>query len=600
VAISGQYLDGVTDVDICGGGIKATVLEHVKPLNGKQIALLRDRLKELQEMMNSEKPIEPNSDAAPDANAAINPEPKMDKKALQKEMTEIKEKLANPKNRNRDNPQLAEDVTIRIVLAPDAEPGERELRLKTALGLSNPLAFYVGRLPEYTEKEPKSSTTEAEMSITLPAIVNGQILPGDVDRFRFQARKGQQLVAAASARELLPYLADAVPGWFQATLTLYDAKGNELAYDDDYKFHPDPVLYYEIPKDGEYVIEIRDAIYRGREDFVYRITVGELPFITSIFPLGGQVDTQTTVELKGWNLPVGKLTMDANGKEPGNYPLFVRKEELISNRVPFAVDKLPECLEQEPNYPQGSAQPVSLPVIVNGRIDQEGDVDVFRFESCAGDKIVAEVYARRLDSPLDSVLKLTDANDHQLAANDDHEDKGAGLTTHQADSWLSATLPANGTYYLHISDAQHKGGEVYSYRLRISPPQPDFELRVVPSSINARAGATAAVTVYALHKDGFSNDIALMLKDAPRGFKLSGGKLPANQDQVRLMLTVPPMPSEEPISLRLEGRAIIQGREVVHPAVPAEDMMQAFFYRHLVPAKDLKVAILPRGKPKMK
>jgi len=590
----------VTDVDICGGGIKTTVLEHVKPLNGKQIALLRDRLKELQEMMNSEKPIEPNSDAAPDANAAINPEPKMDKKALQKEMTEIKEKLANPKNRNRDNPQLAEDVTIRIVLAPDAEPGERELRLKTALGLSNPLAFYVGRLPEYTEKEPKTSTTEAGMSITLPAIVNGQILPGDVDRFRFQASKGQQLVASVSAQELLPYLADAVPGWFQATLALYDAKGNELAYDDDYKFHSDPVLYYEIPKDGEYVIEIRDAIYRGREDFVYRITVGELPFITSIFPLGGQVDAQTTVELKGWNLPAGKLTMDAKDKEPGTYPLSVRKEELISNCVPFAVDKLPECLEQEPNYPQGSAQPVSLPVIVNGRIDREGDVDVFRFESCAGDKIVAEVYARRLDSPLDSVLKLTDANDHQLAANDDHEDKGAGLTTHQADSWLSATLPANGTYYLHISDAQHKGGEAYSYRLRISPPQPDFELRVVPSSINARAGATAAVTVYALRKDGFSNDIALMLKDAPRGFKLSGGKLPANQDQVRLMLTVPPMPSEEPISLRLEGRAIIQGREVVHPAVPAEDMMQAFFYRHLVPAKDLKVAILPRGKPKMK
>jgi hypothetical protein len=600
VAISGQYLDGVTDVVIYGGGIKATVLEHVKPLNGKQIALLRDRLKELQEMMNSEKPSEPNSAAAPDANAAINPEPKMDKKALQKEMTEIKGKLANPKNRNRDNPQLAEDVTIRVVLAPDAEPGERELRLKTALGLSNPLAFYVGRLPEYTEKEPKISTTEAGMSITLPAIVNGQILPGDVDRFRFQARKGQQLVVAASARELLPYLADAVPGWFQATLTLYDAKGNELTYDDDYKFHPDPVLYYEIPRDGEYVIEIRDAIYRGREDFVYRITVGELPFVTSIFPLGGQVDAQTTVELKGWNLPAGKLTMDANDKEPGTYPLFVRKEELISNCVPFAVDKLPECLEQEPNYPQGSAQPVSLPVIVNGRIDREGDVDVFRFESRAGDKIVAEVYARRLDSPLDSVLKLTDANDHQLAANDDHEDKGAGLTTHQADSWLSVTLPANGTHYLHISDAQHKGGEAYSYRLRISPPQPDFELRVVPSSINARAGATAAVTVYALRKDGFSNDIALMLKDAPRGFKLSGGKVPANQDQVRLMLTVPPTPSEEPIILRLEGRAIIQGREVVHPAVPAEDMMQAFFYRHLVPAKDLKVAILPRGKPKMK
>ena len=85
---------------------------------------------------------------------------------------------------------------------------------------------------------------------------------------------------------MIPYLADAVPGWFQATLALYDASGKELAYDDDFRFHPDPVLYCEIPADGEYVLEIRDAIYRGREDFVYRITVGELPFVTEHFPAG--------------------------------------------------------------------------------------------------------------------------------------------------------------------------------------------------------------------------------------------------------------------------------------------------------------------------
>jgi hypothetical protein len=125
------------------------------------------------------------------------------------------------------------------------------------------------------------------LRINLPAVVNGQIAPGGVNRYRFHARKGQQIVAAVRARELMPYLADAVPGWFQATLALYDGKGRELAYDDDYRFHPDPVLHYEIASDGEYSLEIKDAIYRGREDFVYRITVGELPFVTSIFPLGG-------------------------------------------------------------------------------------------------------------------------------------------------------------------------------------------------------------------------------------------------------------------------------------------------------------------------
>jgi hypothetical protein len=41
----------------------------------------------------------------------------------------------------------------------------------------------------------------------------------------------------------------------------------------------------------------------------------------------------------------------------------------------------------------------------------------------------------------------------------------------------------------------------------------------------------------------------------------------------------------------VEGRASIEGREVVRPAVPAENMMQAFAYWHLVPAEALQVAI---------
>ncbi len=597
VAIAGRYLDGVTNVVVSGGGVKATVVEHVKPLTGKQINLLRDRLKVLQQEMKSANQGKGQSTGA-GAKRAVNAEPKMDRATVQKEMAEIRKKLANPKNRNRDNPQLGEDLTLRLVLAPNATLGKRELRLKTNLGLSNPVAFHVGQLPEHTEKEPNNKTADTEVPSRLPLVLNGRIMPGDVDRFQLKLSKGTRLVMAASARELIPYLADAVPGWFQATLALYDAAGNELAYADDYRFNPDPVLFCEIPRDGEYVLEIKDAIYRGREDFVYRIAVGELPFVTSIFPLGGRAGAQTTVEVKGWNLPADELTLDARDKGPGILPVSVRKNKLVSNNVPFAVGTLPECLEKEPNNRQASAQTVKPAIIVNGRIDQPGDCDCFRFEGRAGDEIVAEVYARRLNSPLDSLLKLTDAAGRKLMANDDHEDKAAGLTTHHADSLISTTLPENGTYYLHIGDAQHKGGAAYGYRLRISPPQPDFELRLVPSGINARAGASVPITVYALRKDGFTGSITLSLKDAPKGFTLSGARVPADKDQVRLTLRVPRIPIAKPISLSLEGRAQIEGRWIVRPAVPAEDMMQAFIYRHLVPAKELKVAVIERWKPR--
>ncbi|MGA2060856.1 MAG: PPC domain-containing protein [Thermoguttaceae bacterium] len=589
VTIGGQYLESADNVYISGGGVQAKVIESIKLLTPKEVNDLREKLQELQKKPREAETV--------------------------KEMLEIRTKLNDVQNK-RANPVLAEKVILQITMAPDTEPGQRELRLATSNGLSNPLFFHVGQLAEFSKKEaknsgnplngrgpaaggqPRSTGREPEMTITLPAIINGQTMPGGVDRYRFQARKGQRLVVAVSARELIPYLADAVPGWFQAAVALYDSNGNELAYDDHYLFHPDPVLYCKIPKDGQYVLEIRDALYRGREDFVYRISVGELPFVTSVFPLGGPAGTETVVELKGWNLPVQKLTMDARDKEPGIIPLSIRRGEVISNIVPFAVDTLPEYLEQEPNDDPASAQQVTLPIIVNGRIDKPGDWDVFRFDGRKGQEIVADVDARKLDSPLDSVLKLTDADGRQLAFNDDYGDKGTGLSTHHADSYLTAVLPANGAYYLYLGDAQHKGGPEYGYRLRISEPRPDFALRVVPSSVNLRTGASVPITVYCLRKDGFSGEITLALKDAPKGFALSGASVPANKDQMALTLKAPQSPLEEPCNLSIEGRATIQGREVVRQAVPAEDMMQAFIYHHLVPEKNLLVSVIARGRPR--
>ena len=158
-----------------------------------------------------------------------------------------------------------------------------------------------------------------------------------------------------------------------------------MAYADDYRFHPDPVLYYEIPEDGEYVLEIKDAIYRGREDFVYRITLGELPFVTSIFPLGGRAGAQTTVELKGWNLPAEQADGERRGsRRPGSMPISICEDVAFPTACLFAVDTLPECLEAGTERPRRqSAQQVEPPMIVNGRIDRPGDWDVFRFQGRA-------------------------------------------------------------------------------------------------------------------------------------------------------------------------------------------------------------------------
>jgi hypothetical protein len=600
VVLGGQNLVGASAVHFSLPGVQGKVTNYERPLTQKEVNDAREKVQQLQEkrMTARKTPRDADSPAAP-----WTPE---DEKML----VELRRRIAVRAVRQA-NPALADVVTLEVAVPADAPSGDCELRLQTAGGLSNPLVFSIGDLPEFTDipataatnppagpnraAAPPTARAKPPVTVTAPTMVNGQIMPGEVDRFRFTARKGQRLVASLRARALIPYLADAVPGWFQATLALRDAQGRELAYDDDFKFNPDPVLTCVIPADGDYTAEIKDAIFRGREDFVYRLAIGELPLITGIYPLGCAVDQRVEFELTGWNLPVTTASLDTTSRSTGTLRLSLPGQIASSNRVRVAVGALPESRETEPNDRPEDAPLLSLPVVVNGRIDHPGDDDVFRFEGRAGAPLVAEIIARRLDSPLDSLLQLTDAYGRQMALNDDFDDKGAGLVTHQSDSMIRATLPADGIYFLRVSDAQGHGGADFGYRLRVGPPQPDFELRVVPSSINVRAGTAAPVTVYALRRDGFDGPIALALRDAPRGFVLNGARIPENQDSIRLTLTAPPMPRNEPLNLSLVGSAAIAGMAVSHEAVPADDLMQAFAYHHLVPARELAVSVLGRG-----
>ncbi len=582
--VGGRSLDGVSTALFSGAGLRATIVRHERqPTPREQDAMVK-RLSQLRERRRQN---------------GLTPDEDREAAGIRKTLTGFGRRLANP--------ALGEFVTLRIEIAPDAAPGRREIRLLTSLGLSNPLVFDVGRLPEVTKADwkniprsresmdPALDPSPIETRVTLPVLLNGQIQPGGANRYRFRVEQGCTVGVIVAARDLIPYIADAVPGWLQAHLTLRDAQGRVLAPRDGDRIRPDPVLLYDIPAEGEYVLEIRDALYRGREDFVYRVAVGALPFVSGLFPLGGPAGSRSRVALVGINLAQPTLTLDLRDRAPGFHPLSVLAPEVPPNHVSFDVDTLPEVDEREPDDAPDSALPVTLPVIVNGRIDPAGDVDVFRFEGRAGDRIVAEVRARRLGSPLDSVLRLTDAGGRPLAVNDDHADKRAGLDTHHADSYLLATLPVDGTFYVHLADAQGRGHPGRAYRLRLSPPRPDFELRVVPSSVNVRSGARAPIVVHALRRDGFTGPVSLVLKDAPEGFALDVFEVPAGRDSVAIPLAAPPVKLSAPLTLCLEGRATIQGREVARAAVPADDRTQAFSYRHLVPAQAWKVAVWGRA-----
>jgi hypothetical protein len=356
ITVGGQLLRGVTNVYISGKGVHGSVIKYIRPtrnIQREQRELLQERMKEVRDQRLSEmsgrssnsytlarRSFDKKAKEKAEAAKKNNEEKKKDeeKKEIKlpnhpllykledksiRELAHINNVLFFPRSKLQMNRQLAEMVLIEVVIDPDAEPGNRELRLGTKTALTNPVVFQIGTLPEVLELEPNNkkayqelpnllrvSNLPGEKAHELPVLFNGQVMPGDVDRFRFRARKGQKLVIEAHARSLIPYLADAVPGWFQATLAIYDAVGRELAFADDYRFNPDPVLFYEVPRDAEYELEIRDSIYRGREDFIYRISISERPFITKTFPLGAKEGVKTVATVSGWNLPETQLPLD--------------------------------------------------------------------------------------------------------------------------------------------------------------------------------------------------------------------------------------------------------------------------------------------------
>lgn len=601
VTAGGQFLDGVTQAFVSGSGVTITLVRYEKPLPGKRMTELRDYIQDARKKAMDAvaqgtqlaKPFDQRRFDRVDNISIVLKEAG----ATDDEIREfVKKRRQDRDPKRQQNQQISETAVFKIDVAPDAAPGPREMRLLTPLGLTNPMAFCVGTFVEGYKDAAEGKKADAVQTIVIPSVFNGQILPGETDRVAFQARRGARLVAAVQARDLIPYLADAVPGWFQPVLRLTDANGREVAYSNAFRYSPDPVLSCEIPADGQYRLEIRDALYRGREDFVYRVTVGEIPFITGIYPLGVRTGAAAALDVTGWNIARKRIILPPQAGEGIRRVADLSNGTVISDPALDATT-LPEIEEKEPNNAAQSAQAVALPAVVNGRIGVPGGEDVFAVSCEAGREIVAEVVARRLGSPLDSWLKITDALGTQVAFNDDRDDKGAALLTHQADSLIRFTPTAQGTYYIHLGDAQKRGGPEYAYRLRLSPPRPDFALRWAPSCINApRPGVTLPFTVYALRRDGFEGEIRLAFKDAPPGFVLEGGCIPAGQDQARVTVTFPTEPTPAPVPIPVEGRAIVAGREVVHPAVPADDMLQAFAYHHLVPAQSLVAYVSGSGR----
>jgi WD40 repeat protein len=230
--------------------------------------------------------------------------------------------------------------------------------------------------------------------IAPPATVEGMIArAGRTDYYRFDATAGQevgvQVVTATGGSKLEP------------VLQLADETGRVLSESTN------GLIGYRVAKDGTYAVGVRDRDFRGGATMTYRLTVGDLPVVTAVFPLGVQRGTEEDIHVEGVNLG-GTKTVRVKARPdaaPGTrLPLKVETPKGPALGSPsVVVGEFPEALPSE----KGGT--VAVPGTANGRVAEPGETATWKFAAKKGQRLVVEVHARRLGSPLDSTIESLDA-----------------------------------------------------------------------------------------------------------------------------------------------------------------------------------------------
>ena len=175
---------------------------------------------------------------------------------------------------------------------------------------------------------------------------------------------------------------------------------------------------------------------------------------------------------------------------PGNYEVRAVGFFGISNPRTFVVGAKKELNETEPNNTRETAPVVELNQTVNGRVNGATDIDWFKFTGKAGQRVLGDCVARRLDSKLDANLELYEASGKRLAS--------ARNTLVSKDALFDVTLPADGDYFVKLHDFVYGGGEDYVYRLTLTTgPHIDF---IMPPA--GTPGSNGQYTVYGRNLPG--------------------------------------------------------------------------------------------------
>lgn len=446
-------------------------------------------------------------------------------------------------------------ATFPLALPADAPLGIHAFRVGGSHGVSSQRLFVVDDLPTVEPTARGLSRTEPAL-IVPPCAVDGVL--GNLERHYFQ------FSAAAGERLSIEVLARRIGSTLDPTLVLYQADGRQLASSDDVPgLGGDCQLVYRCAEAGTYVLELRDVRYRGGEGAVYRLRVGDFPCVQATLPMAVRRGTTAVIAFAGIDEEVEPASVTVPNDWPHSWFAVPARRAGGSGSgfTMLAVSDQEELVEAEPNDALEQAQMMTAGANVNGRFQEAGDVDRFRFSVTKGERWVFTGMTRREGAPTDLVLRLLDAEGKQLAqADDDGVEEGR----------LDHTFAADGEYVLVVSDLLHRGGPAYCYRVTTARYAPTFTLAVEGDALNVPAGGTAHVLLQVQRRD-YNGEIDVAVEGLPAGYAADPVRIGAGLKQGVLTITAQPDAAPAPwTSVRIVGTATINGAEVRVAADAAE------------------------------
>lgn len=120
----------------------------------------------------------------------------------------------------------------------------------------------------------------------------------------------------------------------------------------------------------------------------------------------------------------------------------VHDDQSASSLVPVLMESTSVVAETEPNENLFKATPLVMPTTIVGKLEKNGDVDMWKVSLRTGEQLVACVTAHSLlASPMDSVLQLVDARGLVISQAEDN---------HGLDPQLIFTARKDADYYLRL------------------------------------------------------------------------------------------------------------------------------------------------------